>query len=193
MGMNEGMHEGKRQFEMDILTEATYLQLSKKQHVLDTKIKEKQGITDLSLDRIQLAYAIEVGECVNEMKGDVKYWSNKPIRGGEFLEEFVDALHFFLSFVNHQLKQDIEYGDKATLPGRYKRFAYIAEKMEERYGGQNQVWGYAYLVLMRSDIYESFALMSILVEEYGFTEQNIIDTYNKKNAVNHERSDSGVY
>lgn len=176
-----------------ILSEQTFIELADKQEVLDAKIKAAKGITELPLERIELAYRVEAAECVNEMKGDMKYWSDKPIRGKKFLEEFVDALHFFLSFVNHQLKQDIEYGDKATLPGRYKRFAYIEAKMEERYGGQNQVWGYAHLALMRSDIYESFALLSILAEEYGFTEQHVIDAYNEKNAVNEQRSDSGVY
>lgn len=191
MGMNEGMHEGKQQIEMDILTEATYLQLSKKQHVLDTKIKKKEGITDLSLDRIQLAYAIEVGECVNEMKGDVKYWSNKPANREKFLKEFVDALHFVLSWGNHA------YGMNRMA---YESYGRISKSFDDKQDYvfvkyDDEPWGYAFVAvaLALANIEDSFACLCILAHRYGYTEQEIIDAYFEKNEENERRSDSGVY
>ena len=189
MGMNAGKHQGKQQFEMDILTEATYLAMAEKQAVLDAKIKEKQGIEKLSLYRIELAYRIEAAECVNEMKGDVKYWSKKKKDHEKFLEELVDALHFVLSFANHA------YDKKRIALESYGRISkYFDEKQDYvPIIFSDELWSYAYEALREVTIEDSFACLLIIAYRYGYTEQDIIDTYNRKNSVNHDRSDSGVY
>ena len=52
-----------------------------------------------------------------------------------------------------------------------------------------EVWQMA-RAAMAQDIERSFATLLALAERLGFTEQDIIDTYNEKNKTNHDRSDS---
>lgn len=177
-----------------ILSEQTFIELAGKQEVLDAKIKAAKGIAELPLERIELAYRVEAAECVNEMKGDMKYWSNKPMNRDAFLEEFVDALHFFLSWVNHaQFKIEAigQNFDYSMIYSDFERSVWMVNDSgdEER----EEAWMLAMKVLTYEDISYSFAALYLLVEIYDFTEQDVIDTYNKKNAVNHDRSDSGVY
>lgn len=169
-----------------ILSEQTFIELAGKQEVLDAKIKAAKGITELPLERIELAYRVEAAECVNEMKGDMKYWSDKPMNRDAFLEEFVDALHFFLSWTNHA-KEPIVYSEPYyELETQYNlEFEHGVDEIEK--------WELARFTLKGALILPSFARLLILAERYDFNEQDIIDTYNRKNAVNHDRSDSGVY
>lgn len=184
-----------------ILSEQTFIELAGKQEVLDAKIKQANNVTYLSLRQIELYYRVELGECINEMKGDFKHWSNKPMRRTEFIEELVDALHFFLSYTNHILtKQDEEEPDfdlnyfhrceYASLKGNYTFFVEVL--MEEEPQGVPNV-EVAISSILDSHIRGSFAKLLYLAERYGYTEQDIIDTYNRKNSINHDRSDSGVY
>ncbi|WP_214797697.1 dUTP diphosphatase [Exiguobacterium sp. s5] len=176
-----------------ILSEQTFIELAGKQEVLDVKIKAAKGITELHYRKVELYYRVELGECINEMKGDFKHWSDKPMRRVEFMEEFVDALHFFLSYINHYSEsrplanltvEDAYY----ELGENYNRYQdYIKWNKDAEY------WDIALDAIVAKEIFRSFATLVYLVEKYDYTEQDIIDAYNKKNAVNHDRSDSGVY
>ena len=177
-----------------ILSEQTFIELAGKQEVLDAKIKAANGVTDLPLRRIELYFRIELAECLNELKGDFKHWSNKPMNREAFIEELVDALHFYLSFVNHMIKQDgavleillnTAYLDVVVEYDRYQDYIHNVEGLK--------AWDIATDCIGAERINQSLAILLSLAEFYGFTEQDIIDTYNKKNAVNHDRSDSGVY
>lgn len=177
-----------------ILSEQTFIELAGKQEVLDAKIKAANGVEELPLRRIELYFRIELAECLNELKGDFKHWSNKPVRRAEFIEELVDALHFYLSFVNHMIKQDGEvlemdlntaYVDVVVEYDRYQDYIYNVEGLE--------AWDIAVDCIGAEQINQSLAILLSLAEYYDFTEQDIIDTYNRKNAINAQRSDSGVY
>ncbi|WP_214788668.1 dUTP diphosphatase [Exiguobacterium sp. s21] len=177
-----------------ILSEQAFIELAGKQEVLDAKIKQASGVTDLPLRRIELYYRIELAECLNELKGDFKHWSNKPMRREAFIEELVDALHFYLSFVNHMIEMNgafIEmdlhtaYLDVVVEHDLYQDYICGVENLT--------AWDIAADVIREDGIERSLAMLLSLAERYGFTEQDIIDTYNRKNAVNHDRSDSGVY
>lgn len=177
-----------------ILSEQTFIELAGKQEVLDAKIKAANNVTDLPLRRIELYYRIELAECLNELKGDFKHWSNKPMQRNEFIEELVDALHFYLSFVNHMIQQDGEvlemnlntaYLDVVVEYERYQDYIYTVEGLK--------AWDIAKDCIGADQIDQSLAILLSLAEFYGFREQDVIDTYNRKNAVNHDRSDSGVY
>lgn len=180
-----------------ILSEQTFIELAGKQEVLDAKIKQAKGITELPLERIELAYRVEAAECVNEMKGDMKYWSDKPMNREAFLEEFVDALHFFLSYTNKFLEflnhdsndSEMEF----SLSDEYSQLVQNTRCYKNNSNFFEEVWRYAHQALNPRNTGYSFAGLLMLVEHYGFTEQDIVDTYNRKNAVNHDRSDSGVY
>lgn len=179
-----------------ILSEQTFIELAGKQEVLDAKIKAAKGIAELPLERIELAYRVEAAECVNEMKGDMKYWSDKPMNREAFLEEFVDALHFYLSYTNHIIENRPYFSGMNIhsafddLVGDFEANRYFIEGIPN---GKAEYWELASAVLCAEEIEESFANLLTLVFCYNYTEQDIIDTYNKKNAVNHDRSDSGVY
>lgn len=177
-----------------ILSEQTFIELAGKQEVLDAKIKQAKGITELPLERIELAYRVEAAECVNEMKGDMKYWSDKPMNREAFIEELVDALHFYLSYVNHNAKM---------YPTADAKYEYNELKDDYEFGEMwfkdEEPWEWA-LRALNPDVDTnawhlrvSFLYLLIIAEHAGFNEQDIIDTYNRKNAVNHDRSDSGVY
>ena len=184
-----------------ILSEQTFIELAGKQEVLDAKIKQAKGITDLPLRRIELYFRIELAECLNELKGDFKHWSNKPMRRVEFIEELVDALHFYLSYVNHMAES---YDAQDDMPGYYQEeYRYLEEGYhfyvdvllddEERSLKETPKHEIAISIITDMNLYNSFAKLLYLAECYGYTEKDIIDTYNRKNAVNHDRSDSGVY
>jgi dimeric dUTPase (all-alpha-NTP-PPase superfamily) len=176
-----------------ILSEQTFIELAGKQEVLDAKIKAANNVTELPLRRIELYYRIELAECLNELKGDFKHWSNKPMRREAFIEELVDAMHFYLSFTNHLIADDPfgylsdEYDD---LFNAYDSFKNVREA-EQPEGVP--LWEIATSSILDTRIHRSFAKILYLAELYNYTEQDIIDTYNRKNAVNHDRSDSGVY
>lgn len=176
-----------------ILSEQTFIELAGKQEVLDAKIKAAKGITELPLERIELAYRVEAAECVNEMKGDMKYWSDKPMNREAFLEEFVDALHFMLSWANHSYGTSYSSGIE-TVEETYDCIAINLEHIKMSEFSKELSWHWGRMALTAENgLEESFAYLLLLVELYGYSEQDIIDTYNRKNAVNHDRSDSGVY
>ena len=177
-----------------ILSEQTFIELAGKQEVLDAKIKAANEVTELPLRRIELYYRIELAECLNELKGDFKHWSNKPMQREAFIEELVDALHFYLSSVNHMiamngavLEMDIHsaYVDLDVEYDLYQEYIHGVKDLT--------AWDIAADVIREDSIERSLAILLSLAEFYNFTEQDIIDTYNRKNAVNHDRSDSGVY
>lgn len=177
-----------------ILSEQTFIELAGKQEVLDAKIKAANNVTELPLRRIELYYRIELAECLNELKGDFKHWSNKPMRREAFIEELVDALHFYLSFVNHMIEMNgafIEmdlhtaYLDVVVEYDLYQDYIYGVADLT--------AWDIAVDCIGSDQINRSLAILLSLAEFYNFTEQDIIDTYNEKNKTNHDRSDSGVY
>lgn len=184
-----------------ILSEQMFIELAGKQEVLDAKIKAANGVEELPLRRIELYFRIELAECLNELKGDFKHWSNKPMRRAAFIEELVDALHFYLSYVNHMAES---YDARDDMPGYYQgEYRYLEEGYrfyvdvllddEERCLKETPKHEIAISIITDMNLYSSFAKLLYLAERYGYTEQDIIDTYNRKNAVNHDRSDSGVY
>ncbi|QPI66394.1 dUTP diphosphatase [Exiguobacterium sp. PBE] len=169
-----------------ILSEQTFIELAGKQEVLDAKIKAANGVEKLPTDRIELYYYIELGECLNELKGDFKHWSKKPMNREAFIEELVDALHFYLSYANHF---DKEMDGHLTINTVYK---WVKEQYDSYKWDGADLWEMARAAL-RQDIERSFGILLAIAERYDFTEQDIIDAYNKKNDTNHDRSDSGVY
>lgn len=182
---------------MNILTLPVFKYLAEKQSVLDEKILKENNVKNLPLRRIHLYYRVELGECINEMKGDFKHWSNKPMRRAEFIEEFVDCLHFLLSYVNHAIDDPAMRAiDEMTIEKEYEDLmdmyfgyeGYLSSSLDSI-----EAADIAVDAITSRPIYYSFAILLYLVNHYGYTEQDIIETYNRKNEINHERSDSGVY
>lgn len=195
----------------------TYIE---KQRVLDTKIYEKQGLELVSLERIDSAYRVEVAEAVNELKGNFKYWSNKPPEWHKFVEEYIDAMHFMLSYVYH-------FADKFSRRFRYvegeTRIEHMFHKIEEMYKelentpvmviDQNDFtfevaakedyskkllfeledWELSVLAIKTDSLIESFFYLTELAKRLGITAEHVRTVFDKKYEENHRRSDSGVY
>lgn len=191
-----------------------------KQRELDAKIYEKQELKLLSLERIDSAYRVEVAETVNELKGDFKYWSNKSPEWHKFLEEYIDATHFMLSYVYH-------FADKFSKRLNYvegeNRIEHMFRKIEKLFGNlentrvmvidQNEftlltesmenyslklpfeleAWELATLAIKTDSLLESFFYLTELAKRLGITADHVRTVYENKLTENHRRSDSGVY
>ncbi len=195
----------------------TYIE---KQRELDTKIYEKQGLGLVSLERIDSAYRVEVAEAVNELKGNFKYWSNKSPEWHKFVEEYIDATHFMLSYVYH-------FADKFSRHFKYvegeNRIEHMFQKIEKLHKkledtrvmviDQNEFtpfmeheddfssklpfeledWELAILAIKTDSLLESFFYLTTLAKRLGITADHVRTVFNEKYAENHRRSDSGVY
>lgn len=85
--------------------------LLKRQEMLDKKFNKKETIRERTQLRTYIAYFTELGELTQELKNDWNYWKNstKKIDQEKVLEELSDVLHFYLSFVNHNMLRNKGY------------------------------------------------------------------------------------
>jgi dimeric dUTPase (all-alpha-NTP-PPase superfamily) len=154
------------------------------QNELNTRIVKEHNLENISLsDQRRLAFLVELGELANETRC-FKYWSKRPASEKEIiLEEYVDGLHFVLSI---GLKLDVT---EIELPNEVE----LTEKMDKielnqlflslyQWGAKNFSKQEFYLFL------NEFLGLGV---KLGFSFQEIEAAYLEKNAVNHERQDSG--
>jgi dimeric dUTPase (all-alpha-NTP-PPase superfamily) len=151
------------------------------QRKLDERIIKEHGLEGKYLfDRKLVSLKTELGELANETRLH-KYWSKKPPSPKEvILEEFSDVHHFMLS-LGLERKWDrfidtIDY--KPYL--EFEPFENLLQLFENSFMSSGH-----YL-----NAWKHFLALGI---QLGFTEQEIIDGYMKKNEKNHARQDSGVY
>jgi dimeric dUTPase (all-alpha-NTP-PPase superfamily) len=160
-------------------------------------------------NKLILALLVELGECANEQRS-WKYWSKDQQprtwkltewrdSDGEFhskannplLEEYVDGLHFVL-----ELGIELNYEKPLYIPvGIYPKDItnYLVElyyKISElnflhEFHGTEKVVTDTY-----QDIFDTYLHLG---HRLGFTWGEIEQAYFAKNAVNHQRQDSGVY
>jgi dimeric dUTPase (all-alpha-NTP-PPase superfamily) len=151
------------------------------QKVLDDRVVKEHGLEGKYLfDHKLMALKVELAELANEIR-IFKYWSKKPPSPKEVvLEEFSDVLHFMLS-LGLERKWDrfidtIDY--KPYL--EFEPFENLLQLFENSFISSGH-----YL-----NAWKHFLALGI---QLGFTEQEIVGAYMKKNRKNHERQDSGVY
>lgn len=183
----------------NLLSLEDYINLADKQRELDRVILERSEVKEVSRERVELYYRDEAAECVRELKGDYKHWSIKPAQRDAMVEEFVDALHFFLSWSNKEVDElsdvpGLLEGNKAkgyeALLEQVDNYHYwIAPNNEQK----PEIWKVAKGVLAADNITNSFAHLCYLLERYGLTRDELITAYDDKHKINYERSDSGVY
>ncbi|PHE64461.1 hypothetical protein COF68_06380 [Bacillus toyonensis] len=169
------------------------------QRVLDTRIVSEHPIKQGENRVIKklLALQVEIGEWINELPETFKYWSNKKNKREESLKEYVDGLHFILSIglelgVNEEIDFDYTY---VNLPDR------MEVELNCLYGGVSELFKLyvATLVnppstLVREDMlsqYEKLVNMYLaLGVKVGYSTDEIVDFYLKKNEENHERQNN---
>lgn len=183
-----------------LLSLRLFKEMSELQKVLDAKIKKREGIEYLPLQRIKSQITMESAECINNMKGDFKYWSQKPALVKELLEEFIDVLHFYISYTNHRLEYELadeKQAGEPPLPWQTLEHDYM-ELVEEYKNAvylmkEKLIHDAADIVLETPNPKQKVAYLFYIVAHYGLTERDIWAAYQEKNKINHERSDSGVY
>jgi dimeric dUTPase (all-alpha-NTP-PPase superfamily) len=191
-----------------MITQPQFKQMVELQRELDAKIYEKQGIEAPPLTRIKANYLVEVGETVNELKGDFKYWSKKSPERQKFVEEFIDAIHFMLSHVYHYADQSHESFDYREGEDRidymYRELSkswlhVITAKVtfdnprELLSADEMETWQLAYQALTVKSILDSYNYLTLIAKRLGLTEDELQHEYKRKLEINHGRSDSGVY
>src|SRR5699024_10403338 len=153
--------------------------LFKMQAELDEYIGKSKGINmaDHKLERI-IALQVEFGELTNELRFIFKYWSNKKWNRERALEEYVDGIHFLLSIGNdlgikeYEYKQPNEQDMRVLVLGINNM---ISRLFKKRHGD--------YEILLDHYL--------LLGEKLGFTEDEILTSYELKHAENYSRQANG--
>lgn len=165
-----------------LLTAPDIEYLKGQQMKLDEDIIRNNGIThdewmeDLHTNHI-IALRVEVAEFVNEAR-EWKYWKKKPIDRERIIDEAVDVIHFLMLLWNKRSETIDSYGILLR----------VQWYLEREKGSNKRVL----LKMLSTDNLE--LLMSYLLyvlNDYNFTTQDILDAYNRKNAINFERLESG--
>ncbi len=195
------------------------------QKVLDAKIMKEKGLEDKDLTaNTFLALKVELAEFANEGRW-FKHWSNdqKPRTKTESIcgcvmcehhsipndknpaiEEFVDAVHFFVSIANQkgwedslwvyeqQLDPDEFDGDLTSWfleMDYFLNMAYIRKFTEEEEGKCKDAFGYLNNEYCFRTAWILF--LNIGMNGFSFTWEQIEEAYFKKNEVNHKRQNAG--
>ena len=134
---------------------------------------------DLLNDKF-LALLVELSEFANETRA-FKYWSLKPASAKEIMiEEFSDVLHFLLTI-------GLELGSPKLSFYDQESDLSITELFLGAFSDINLI-----RAQMSSFVYiRLYNRLMLIGKEFGFSEQDIYDSYMRKNKINHKRQDSG--
>lgn len=157
-----------------------FISLYEKQKQLDLEIATKHGVSyDSTRTSRSIALLVEIGEFANETRA-FKYWSKKgPSEKDVMLEEYVDALHFYLSVGigdnNYLSTYEFHNSDKPLNEQIYDVYCSIIDYTKDR--------------TLEKYIY-SFNLFLTLGCSLGFKEDEIMEAYYAKLQENHSRQNN---
>lgn len=159
-----------------MINELYEIQAKLNQRIID---EHQLDETQLVNDRF-LAFYVELGELANETR-TFKYWSLKPASSKEvMLEEFSDGIHFLLTIGLALGSPKVEFYDQEIKVSLTELFLNV-------YNDANTVrQTNSTFVYLR--MYNTFMLIG---KALGFSEQEVYESYLKKNAINHKRQDDG--
>lgn len=151
------------------------------QKELNDRIIEEHNLIESELvnERI-MAFYVELGELANETRC-FKYWSLKgPSEREVILEEFSDVIHFFLTLGLDLDRPHLEfYNEETDLT--------MTELFVSTYNDANivrtQRSTFVYVRLYNT--------LMLIAKKLGFSEQDLYDSYMRKNKINHQRQDDG--
>lgn len=162
-------------------------ELQLKQMKLDNFIYESNNILNvegLLYDKL-VALDVELGEFMNEIKS-FKYWKkNKLIDKSKVIEEACDCLHFVLSIAN-----DLDINLSHSL---------VVTMEQLKANDINTIYRYIKATIWKDiytdDNYESIRklvpLLVIILEELGFTYNDLLSEYDRKYEINIKRQVEG--
>lgn len=162
------------------------------QKKLDERIIQGNGLTYEDLynsDRYQHALLDELGELNHELKANWCWWkkTQAPVYRAKVLEEFVDCLHFVLSWqlATLEVEPNVGYLPAEAAWNAYKRGDGCTTVQAVVYvKGVSKFFGHAYTA---PPVSAMIRLMNGLELDYG----DVYNAYMAKNRVNHERQDNG--
>lgn len=162
------------------------IELLKMQKELDESILKKRGIAEYPESNIKVALFVELGEMMNEFPSRFKHWKKQP-QDNRFqgLMEYVDALHFALSLLNRMEADPAEVDEKLRNADIYKECSDIKWNRLEMYLEAVSA------DLSTDDYVDLLFDMFALGNEFGFTWEEIYQTYKAKNAINYQRLKNG--
>ncbi|HET6872580.1 MAG TPA: dUTP diphosphatase [Sporolactobacillaceae bacterium] len=152
------------------------------QRKLDKRIVETHHLQGQSfVSEKVLALLVELGELANETRC-FKFWSFKgPSDRPVILEEYVDGLHFILSVgldLNYEtVELDPQTGSETTLSNCFLNVFSTINKFNQDTSVQNY-----------KDVFETFLVLGY---QLGFSNEDIVQAYARKNVINHERQEQG--
>ena len=170
-----------------LLNKSDLIYLLTQQNKLDQAMREELGIsesdwmTTMAMEH-SIALNVELHEFINACFKSWKYWKRKDMNMDDVLDEAIDVIHFCMLRLNKSTAKteliagnaESEIQDKRQLEDR-KAVKRVMYHLSNGSMSAESTLGY---------------VLSIL-DYYGFTGQDIINQYNKKNAVNFQRLASG--
>ncbi|MFG6493922.1 dUTP diphosphatase [Fictibacillus sp. UD] len=154
------------------------------QDELNSRIVKEHNLENASLsEQRRLAFLVELGELANETRC-FKYWSKRPASEKEvILEEYVDGLHFVLSIGLDLGFTKIELPNEVEIRGEMDKIELNSLFLSLYQWGSKS--------LSHQDFHAFFDEFLGLGVKLGFSFEEIETAYFDKNAVNHERQDTG--
>lgn len=152
---------------------------------LDIRVRENNGIdmdADLTLEKF-LALKTELFEFVNELES-FKYWKKNKGKS-HILEEACDTLHFIFSIA---IDKDIEIKQDEALLKDAKAFDKI--DTNELLGIMDAIISDCMIDNDWEDLNAMLMLLTLTLERYNFSANDLYEAYITKNKVNHERQDN---
>ncbi|EGV00270.1 dUTP diphosphatase [Mycoplasmopsis columbina] len=150
------------------------------QKELDEKISARDDLNTIKGQKLHqqmmLAVLIEIAEFANEVQS-FKYWkANKKVDNDKVLEEFADVLHFLGSLgYTHNLNPEIE-----PLVVKNKD---INEQFTILFNAVTKAMYHTNKHVIAEILSLALGAMKLL----KFSEEEILEWYEKKNRINHER------
>lgn len=152
---------------------------------LDNKIYLNHDIKEKNVEEKKyLALIIEVSEFINETKC-FKYWSKKIVDQNKLVEEYIDCLHFFLSFgkkfnfTNIFLNKFLQENNVKIHEGEILEYLFCFLKCLTDNNCKNFDNETQYL--------NCFQMFWNLKNYFKIDETLIFETYIQKNTINHHR------
>ena len=151
-----------------------------KQKELDHLMFAKAKLKEYPLNEVKCALFCELGELMQELQAEFKYWKKSAVNNLEkALEEYVDCLHFLLSLYIHENYCTCGSIDIPEYDG------YLSERFYENFTLIQLPWAVSHPC---HAIGSHFAELWAIGKHLNFTWKQVYEAYMKKNAVNVERA-----
>jgi len=154
------------------------------QKATDTLIHANKGLnTGDTFEKRVAALLVELGETLNELPAEFKFWSEKSNQRQKALIEYADSLHFLVSLgidLGIEKAELREIDNDKPIERQFIELSNMASLLVmEDIVSNKHVWHSLFSAFIR------------LGDELGFTWNEVYDAYFEKNKVNHARQENG--